>query len=367
MIRVRRDKGFDTFDQGGSVTLEVHGSISALALEWDELADRTGAMPFMRPGWVGAWWEAYGAGALEILAIRRSGRLVGLLPLRRRAATLSSPTNEHTPAFAPLVDDDQAASDLGVALAERKRAWMLLRYVDAGSPALQACLEPIRARGFRLLTRIIDRSPYIQLDGDVSDFERRLTSKRRSNLRRVRRRLESRGELALQVVDGTERLDEFLAEGLRLEGAAWKEAHGSSILSRPETRRFYAEVARWAADHGLLRLAFLRLDEVPLAFDYCLEGRNAHYLLKTGYDPGHRSDAPGMLMRYEMIRRAYALGLDQYEFLGSDQPWKLEWTDVCHDRALVRAYPPNASGIAAWMARSYAAPLAKKARELGRR
>jgi len=40
---------------------EVAGSISPLAAEWDDLADRTSAPPFLRPGWFAAWEEAFGA------------------------------------------------------------------------------------------------------------------------------------------------------------------------------------------------------------------------------------------------------------------------------------------------------------------
>jgi CelD/BcsL family acetyltransferase involved in cellulose biosynthesis len=292
--------------------------------------------------------------------VRRRGGLAGVLPLRRLRATVSSPTNVHTPAFAPLAENVEAAGELGRALAARRALQIVFEYVDAEAPVLQACLEPCRARGCRLLTRAMRLSPYVPLDQDVSEFEQTLTSKRRSNLRRVRRRLESRGELSLEVADGTERLDELLAEGFRVEGAAWKEASSTAISSRPETRRFYTAAARWAAENALLRLAFLRLDGAPVAFDYCLEDDGCHYLLKTGYDPQYRSDAPGMLMRYEMIRRAFALGLRSYEFLGDNQRWKLEWTDKCHERSRVRVYAASAPGRLLWRTRSSGGPLARR-------
>src|SRR5207247_10269646 len=63
----------------------------------------------------------------------------------------------------------------------------------------------------------------------------------------------------LEVVDGSERLDELLEEGFRVEASGWKSRAGTAIASRPDTRRFYTDVARWASDRGWLRLAFLRL------------------------------------------------------------------------------------------------------------
>ena len=40
-----------------------------LAEEWDGLADRVGAAPWTRPGWVAAWWRAFGSGRLQIVEV----------------------------------------------------------------------------------------------------------------------------------------------------------------------------------------------------------------------------------------------------------------------------------------------------------
>jgi CelD/BcsL family acetyltransferase involved in cellulose biosynthesis len=47
----------------------------------------------------------------------------------------------------------------------------------------------------------------------------------------------------------------------------------------------YGEVASWAATLGWLRLAFLRFNEQPIAFQFDLESGRTYYSLKIGYDP----------------------------------------------------------------------------------
>ena len=64
----------------------------------------------------------------------------------------------------------------------------------------------------------------------------------------------------LEVIDGSERLDESLRLAFELEGSGWKVEQGTAILSSPRTLRFYTEVGRWAAERGMLRLFFLRGD-----------------------------------------------------------------------------------------------------------
>ena len=89
-------------------TAEIHSLVEPLAAEWEELAEQTKASPFRRPGWIVAWWRALGKGALEILTIRRDGRLVAVLPLGRQFGALSSTTNWHTPDFGPVIQDPPA-------------------------------------------------------------------------------------------------------------------------------------------------------------------------------------------------------------------------------------------------------------------
>jgi CelD/BcsL family acetyltransferase involved in cellulose biosynthesis len=96
--------------------VETYERLEPIAHEWDDLADRTNAPPWLRPGWIGAWWQAFGAGRLELLAVRRAGRLAGLVPLHHRAGVLSSMTNSHTPEFGVLAEDRTVAQQLAEAL-----------------------------------------------------------------------------------------------------------------------------------------------------------------------------------------------------------------------------------------------------------
>ena len=77
------------------------------------------------------------------------------------------------------------------------------------------------------------------------------------------------------------------------------------------------------------------------------------------YDPAYRPYGPGVLLRREMIARAFAAGLERYEFLGDDYPWKLAWTSDVHERLTVLAFAPSAAGLADWLLNAHARPLAR--------
>lgn len=342
-----------------SVGVERHGDIGPLAREWEELADRVQAVPWVRPGWVAAWWRAFGKGALEVLAVRRGRRLAAVLPLQSRFGELNSTTNWHTPQSGLLAEDSAAAQELTRALFARRSRRVNLGFLALEGADLRECRAAATAAGYRSSVRTILRPPYLPIEGEWAQYKRRLSAKRLSEIRRRRRLLEAEGKLSLQIVDGSERLDEFLKEGFWVEAAAWKGAAGSAITSRPQTHQFYSEVARWAAGRGMLRLAFLRLAGCPLAFDYSLEEFGVHYLVKTGYNPAYGKFGPGLILRYEMLARAFSDGLQCYEFLGTDQEWKFEWAEKVRELVLLRTFSPSPSGLLEWAAFAYGRPLAK--------
>ena len=330
-----------------TTAVKIQDSMQPLVAEWEDLARRTKASPFLWPGWLAAWWDAFGAGQPQFFTAYENGRLTGVLPLRRLRGTLGSPTNSDTPLFGFLAENETAAKQLSRALflqRPRNIDLSLLSPADAGVSLTRAAAATAR---YRVLTESIQAAPYVATDGPWDAYQSRLRRKFRSELRRRQRRLEEEGSVSLEVSDGTERLDELLDEGFLVEGSGWKGAYGTSIASRPATRSFYTEVARWAAERGWLRLAFLRLDGRALAFDYCLEHEQTHYLLKTGYDSASGRFAPGMIIRHLMLARAFSEDIATYDFLGvgSDFAWKREWASVQQERLYLRMFAPTALGL----------------------
>lgn len=338
----------------------VESSITEREDEWEGLADSTGAGPFVRPGWFKAWWAAFGRGRLRIITIREGDRLRALLPLEARGAALASPTNWHTPEFGALASDPAGGSALVRAVMELDSRSIAIAFVGPDDVLAQEWDEQAGATGAKTTRRVLQRSPYVDTGGAYEDFENGLAKKMRVELRRRWRRLEESGSVRLDVRDGSSELERLLNEGFAVEESAWKGREGTAINSAPETRLFYSEIARWAAQRGWLRLAFLRVDDKPIAFDLCLETAEAHYLLKTGYDPQVRKLAPGMLMRRAMIRRAFEKKLSSYEFLGGDSEWKRQWTEKVRPRHMLHAFSSSLPGSIERLLYTKGRPLAKR-------
>ena len=347
-------------------SVQVHSDIGLLRTEWAELADRLRAGPFAHPGWFAAWQSAFGSGTPLVVSVHRRGELAGVLPLRSRYGACASLTNWHTPEFPVLATEEgvlEAMLEEGLRLGHGA---LDLSFLEADSA--KTCSQVAGSRRGSCETRVIQRAPYIDVEGSWQEFLAGLPSRKRSKINRTRKRLETAGEVSFEVLEGSPDLDGALEEGFAIEAAGWKGAAGTAISANPKTLRFYREVARWAAGKGWLRLSFLRVDDRAVAFGFGLEHGGAHYDLKNGFHPDFASYAPGIVLASMRIEQAHESGLDRYEFLGDADRHKLDWTHCLHDRVRAQLFDPTARGLAERLAWRYGRSLrgkAKAASELG--
>jgi CelD/BcsL family acetyltransferase involved in cellulose biosynthesis len=307
---------------------------------WDALADELGGSPFLRPGWVLRWHEAFGRAPLRVYTAYDDGRLVGVLPVQARLGFVASPTNDHTPEFGVLATGDGARDALlGAALAAG-RGQCRLSHLDEATAG--AVLAVAGRRGARTLSKAVLDSPYVLLDGDFETFFASLSRNTRSQVRRRRRQLAEVGDLELDVHRVPD--PEAMAEFFRLEASEWKAAEGTALSQRPAEQAFYREVAAWAADRGWLRLALLRVGGRAVAADLSLQAAGVRYLLKTGYDVELARFSPGRVLRHDEIVSAFDEGLERYELLGGADEWKLSWTDTTRRRIRVHVFGPGPGG-----------------------
>lgn len=349
-----------------AVGLELHRGVAALADEWDALADACDATPFVRPGWVGAWWDAFGRGDLLVLALRRDGRLAAVLPMRRVVGGIASPTNWHTPEFAPVAADAEALDELAQRLFARPHRRIDVGFLEGGGAA-RAAIERA-ARGARLVhVRTLARSPYVATDVGEDDYLARLPKGRRKSMRRQRRRLEEAGEVEFRMDDGSGGVDEPLAEAFRIEASGWKGRDGTAILSRAATQRFYTDVVHWAAERGWLRLSSLRLDGRGIAFDLSVEHGGACYSLKAGYDAQAAALGPGIQLLHELVLWAVHGDVATLELLGGEEDYKRDWATGHRELVLFQAFSRTPAGRAAQLAAVRGRPAAKAVRSAARK
>jgi CelD/BcsL family acetyltransferase involved in cellulose biosynthesis len=344
-------------------TVRLFASIEPIAQSWRQLAAAVHAAPFLWPGWTAAWLDAFGGDGLRICTAWRGGDLVGVLPTLTGPRVCASPTNDQTPVFGPLAIDGAAAAALAPAVVGERPYRVDLGYMDPADASTAGFAAALHDRGYRRLRQQTLRAPFTELSDDWEAFCARFSRNRRKALRRTERRLREQGDLRVDLCDGTSDLEDLLAEGFGVEGSGWKGAQGTAINARAAHRHFYTEIARWAADRKWLQLAFLRLDGRAIAFEFLLRHDGVIHDLKGGYDEDYRTWGPGILLMNEIVRAAVADGTHRIEWLGTDDPYKLEWSDGVRERVTATWLGPTVRGRAEYHSRTLRRAAVARARD----
>lgn len=327
---------------------------------WNDLYRRAGVQhPFLSHAWLRTWWECFGAPAgLRILLVRDgASEPVALIPMMADEtrmfgvglSRLGLPWNVHTPRLGLVVAErhEEVYGLLWDHLRRRADEWDVLRLcqLPEGSRVSRRLTALSASEGFLVGRWSSSGSPWVDVRGSWDDYFSGLSKKHRGTVRNRLRRLEAQGEVELETVDGSggpRALEEDLAEGFRLEAAAWKGAAGTAILSRSDAERFYRLLAHRTARSGELRLHFLRVGGRRVAFLYSLLHQGTLYALKGGYDPRHARSSPGIVLFSLILRDAFERRLRAVDFLGDEERWKLDWTRRTRGHHWLYVFRPSA-------------------------
>lgn len=329
--------------------LQTPAELPSLQDPWNQLVERSlENIPFLTYDWLSAWWRAFaGDRQMHLVTAWRNGGLCGLAPLvyttkkrfGRRRQILSLWANEHTNrtnfVIAKEGADEVVSAMLEHLLSDAPR-WDLLELgnLDAGSAATGMLLETLRAKNVAFGTEESIRSPYLTLPSNVDEVMAGLSSSFRQTLRRKVRKAKKAGDITVEAVGSAARLEDVLA----ISRDTWQHGDGTSIASTETLKRFYSELAANMAEHGWLQLAFLRRAGKSICFEYNLVYNNKLYNLKLGYRPELGRISPGLVLKYHLLEQLMGTGVREYDFLGADEHYKLQWSKTVRQHCKVLVF-----------------------------
>jgi CelD/BcsL family acetyltransferase involved in cellulose biosynthesis len=353
--------------------LEVtdRATFMALAPEWNALVEATANEPFYRHEFLRIWIDDFAPEArLRVLTLRdEQGRLSAALPLMAERGSLygvptrqlSATANPHSCRFDLVAREPAEAAAAFLAHLRADKSWDVLRLIDVPEGGAGWSLhEAAQAGGLPVGTWESLQSPYIPLPSSWEAYQASLPSKFKANCRRRRRKLEEKGRVTVERVEGGLGLEAKLEEGFALEASGWKGQRGTAMAQDTRTRGFYSELARAAAYDGRLALYFLRLDGRAVAFQFSLEYGGRYFLLKPGYDETLGECSPGQLLMEDVLRDCIGRGLREFDFLGPDMTWKRDWTDKVRRHTWLYVFNDTGLGRALCAAKFRWAPAARE-------
>jgi CelD/BcsL family acetyltransferase involved in cellulose biosynthesis len=324
-------------------------TLRSLAESWNALAQRL-ETPLLRHEWFTACAEAFcPPSQLAIVLVHSQEEILAIAPLviqkrfgLERVELLGTSVLLEPSAF--LYEDESALAELVEAIVALGKP-MLLRRLPAQSPE-RILFNKLFPRGvFWMCTRAA-RSPVIPIVTGWTEFEKKISSSRRSSFRRAQKRAEEFGRVQFEVISpGLDNLKPYLDEVFQVEAAGWKQRKGTAMQSNAALRRFFSAYSEAVASLGMLRLCFLRIEGRAIAVQLAVEYAKRFWLLKIGFDERWARCSPGILLMHETIRYAFEHKLEAFELLGGDEPWLHIWTDEVNAYETHVISPPSFTGF----------------------
>jgi CelD/BcsL family acetyltransferase involved in cellulose biosynthesis len=322
---------------------------------WDALVRKSApSHPFLSHDWFLSWWDAFaGERRLHIVVVHEDGEPIAIAPLMRGRGRvlgiglelIEPMLNDHTPRYEFILTARPTAACRAIweHLRDLDERWHVFagRQLPSGSATLDGLARCAAEDGYLVGRRPGDVSPYVPFSGTWARYYSTLSRNHRAKVTKGLNRLRRVADVRLETVARGDDIDAALADGFAIEAAAWKARHGTAIVSHDELVRFYRELADRAAAAGLLRLLFLNVGGRRVAFAYALEAGNRLYVLKAGYDPEYARYSPYNLLCALVFQDGFARRLDEYEFLGGDDPWKRRWSDHVRTHEWLYVFAPT--------------------------
>jgi CelD/BcsL family acetyltransferase involved in cellulose biosynthesis len=277
--------------------------------------------PFVLPGWIRAWREAFAPGSEPwVVSVRESGRLIGVAALLREEDTVRFSAGPEVCDHMDIVCDPGLEPGFSGELLETL-ARAGIRRLDTGpvrpDSAVMRFLVPEARRKGMAVDILPDEALYVlDLPDSWEGYLDRLSGKQRHEVRRKLRRLERQAAFRFRLAETPAAVagavDEFavLFRRNRSDKAAFMtgamEGYFRSLAERlPETR-----------------IGLLDVDGTPAAAVMCFDHRGTRYLYNSGFDAELSHLSVGLLCKVLSIREAIARRLTTYDFLKGDEPYK---------------------------------------------
>ena len=299
--------------------IESPDDLHARAEAWDGLWLRSEvALPTKRAALLDQWRASFAKGCRFIaLAVTEGDRFLAALPFveERLARTFRVgrlPINSWCSSGDFLLDPDCDRAAVLACLVDgiHRLPWPLLWFdtIEIETRRWRALRAALAEAGLPVECRWQFDLGLIDIEHDWIDYRTRWSKNHRKQVARWLRRAHEQGclELGIHRNPSLDAIDDLLAEGFEVEHRSWKGTAGTSVLSSPRALDFFRRQARLLASSGQLELIFLRLDGMPIAFEFGYHAKGVYFSHKVGYDEAYRSLAPGQLLMALQLERYFS-------------------------------------------------------------
>jgi CelD/BcsL family acetyltransferase involved in cellulose biosynthesis len=309
----------------------------AIAEEWDATVPQSYATVLAQSPWYFAWRDAFPQNRGVVITARESGRLVGVLPIARirtdaRGMYYSQVTtftggDYQLPVLAADAESTVLTAMIDAAIEHFGRRFV---YWWANVPTIDSAVHILeshfRNRGMRV-NKQFRVAPRLDVAGrSYAEVEASWLQKHRSNVRRQRKRLAAKGEIALweppDVASALNLLEEFFV----VHDEKWLSQGQPGRFQEARQRTHFRAIVNRLFGRGL-HFSTLRCGELNVSylFGFFSDGWIQSY--RPTYRRDYENLSPSKVHVALLVEEACRRGWRGIDFLQGTEEYKLQWSN----------------------------------------
>lgn len=293
---------------------------------WNEIMGKGGGQtPFQSFAWIDQWLRHRGNGIEPFVLVTQDGSTIAPFGINRvagiRVLILLGTGDSDYPGLVTSSTADDAWDAVAEALGQHRSSWDLLHLhsVRSNEAIIAALARHIRTSYH---FRPYDTCPWIATDCSWNDLLGSRRSSFRNNLKRWGRRMETFGEISVEVADSPVP-EKIITDIEAIERASWKWELGDATLRTGPQRNFLEAVLK--DPRMKFQLWLLRTSTQPIAFALVLVAQERWYYYQSVF----RQDYPyaGSYLLARIIETACASKCMCVDLLRGPKTYKYAWTN----------------------------------------
>ncbi len=335
--------------------------IENIFAEWTALCEEgASAEPFFRPEWFRAFVKNY-ENEIELLTVRRGGKLRAVLPLINKKAalhgvpvkSLQGVFNLQTQRFDLVhgADESERAEVIKSIWQEisRRKNWQVfqLRLVKKDS-WINDLLALAEAEKYPTGIWQMDSAPFVTLPQGadkaelVADYLKNLSKNRRQLLKKKTRYLKELGAVEYVVTRGY--TAELMRKYFALEARSWKGRAGTAVTDDERAVKLHDEFARETARRSALLIHELKLDGETIAMYLSIICGRKTIGWKMSFDENYAKYSPGNLLFIEVLNECLRNDSTELDQLSPATYNKTLWASGEYEHAAFYIFQRGLSG-----------------------
>jgi CelD/BcsL family acetyltransferase involved in cellulose biosynthesis len=342
---------------------------------WSELLSNSDSdTPFLTFEWVKCWWQAFGKSKelLIILIKNEKNNIIAIAPLMRiedkyrnfnvRTVCFIKDSNSSHSNFIIIQRNDEVLKRIFSFLHEIRDTWdlIVLDYIIDEINSYSSLKKFLKESNSHFLITNQHRSPYISVGSDWETFYMQKSAKFRKTLRNEINRINKVGEVKIEEIVDTDKLDEVLEEIRLVSEKSWKGRVGSDFGHSQENFSFFKLLSEECKKKGWLSIWFLKVNNKTIAMEYHIKYKNKIYGLRGDFDESYKYCSPGAVLDYHIVKNVFMNHFAEYDMCGEAYKYKLEWTSLCKNHQKITIYNKTAYGTSLYFLETKMVPVVRK-------